>query len=195
VLASLQQEQPGLVFELSLTNRNEDLLRQEADIAVRMVRPTQAAMVATRVGTAELGLFATRAYLARHGTPQSLDELGRFALVGSDRETADLRALRTLGLDLKRSMFSCRSDNQLAQLGAIRAGLGIGICQKGIARREPALVPVLAERFCWPLETWVAMHEDLRRVRRVRATFAHLVRGLSDYCAGAAEFNSGSAAA
>lgn len=182
MLADLQAAQPGLVFELSLTNRNEDLLRHEADIAVRMVRPTQASVVATRVGVVELGFYAKADYLRKHGTPKKLEELGRFALIGPDRETADLRALRALGLDLKRSMFTCRSDNQLAQLGAIRAGLGIGICQKGIARRDPSLVPVLPKAFCYELETWVTMHEDLRRMRRVRATFAHLATALTAYC-------------
>ncbi|MDM0106894.1 LysR family transcriptional regulator [Variovorax sp. J22R24] len=189
VLAELQDAQPGLVFELSLTNRNEDLLRHEADIAVRMVRPTQAAMVATRVGVVELGFYARAAYLEKHGTPTALDELGRFALIGPDRETAYLSTLRALGVDLKRSMLSCRTDSQVAQLGAIRAGLGIGICQKGLALRDPLLVPVLANEFRYELETWVTMHEDLRRMRRVRATFAHLVAALTSYC------NAGSAPA
>jgi DNA-binding transcriptional LysR family regulator len=182
VLADLQDAHPGLVFELSLTNRNEDLLRHEADIAVRMVRPTQASIVATRVGVVELGFFAKAAYLEKNGTPTKLDDLSRFALIGPDRETAGLRALRALGLDLKRAMFSCRTDNQLAQLGAVRAGLGIGICQKTLARRDPSLVPVLAKEFRYELETWVTMHEDLRRMRRVRATFSHLVTALTAYC-------------
>jgi DNA-binding transcriptional LysR family regulator len=184
LLSGLRERHPGLVFELSLTNRNEDLLRHEADIAVRMVRPTQAAMVATRVGVVELGFFARADYLEKNGTPASLAELDRFALIGPDREGADLRAFSALGLRLPRSKFSCRTDSQLAQLGAIRAGLGIGICQKAIARRDPALVAVLPESFSHGLETWVTMHEDLRRVRRVRATFAHLVTAFTAYCAG-----------
>ena len=184
LLSGLRERHPGLVFELSLTNRNEDLLRHEADIAVRMVRPTQAAMVATRVGVVELGFFARADYLEKNGTPASLAELDRFALIGPDREGADLRAFSALGLRLPRSKFSCRTDSQLAQLGAIRAGLGIGICQKAIARRDPALVAVLPESISHGLETWVTMHEDLRRVRRVRATFAHLVTAFTAYCAG-----------
>ncbi|RZL89638.1 MAG: LysR family transcriptional regulator [Variovorax sp.] len=182
MLAELQRVRPGLVFELSLTNRNEDLLRHEADIAVRMVRPTQAAMVATRAGAVRLGLYARSAYLAQHGAPRTLEELGRFALIGPDRETGILAALRASGLVLSRAMFSCRTDNQLAQLGAIRAGLGIGICQQGLARRDPTLVPVLPELFAHDLDTWVTMHEDLRRVQRVRATFSHLVKALTAYC-------------
>jgi len=58
----------------------------------------------------------------------------------------------------------------------------IGICQKTLARRDPSLVPVLAKEFRYELETWVTMHEDLRRMRRVRATFSHLVTALTAYC-------------
>jgi len=181
LLAGLQRKHPGLAFELSLTNRNEDLLRHEADIAIRMARPTQAALVATRVGTVELGFFARADYLKKHGTPKSLDDLARFALIGPDRETGVLRWFRDLGIDLKRSMFSCRTDNQIAQLGAIRAGLGIGVCQKALAARDPKLVPVLPRAFSHGLDTWVSMHEDLRRMGRVRVTFAHLVTALSAY--------------
>jgi len=184
LLAGLRESQPGLVFELSLTNRVEDLLRHEADIAIRMVKPTQAAIVATRAGRVALGLFAKDTYLEKHGMPKGLDELPRFALIGPDRDSTDLRALRAAGLDLKRSMFGCRTDSHLAQLGAIRAGLGIGICQKGIARRDARLMPVLADVFSAGLETWVTMHEDLRRVKRVRSTFSYLVSALSAYCAG-----------
>ena len=179
MLASLQRVQPGLVFELSLTNRIEDLLRHEADIAVRMVRPTQAAVVATRVGTVEIGMFARDDYVERHGLPDSLEDLGRFALIGPDRDTADLRAL---GIDRRRLKFGLRTDSHLAQLGAIRAGLGIGLCQKGIARSDPRLRAVLPHAFSHGFETWVTMHEDLRRVKRVRATFAHLAKALSAYC-------------
>ena len=181
VLTGLQHKHPGLAFELSLTNRNEDLLRHEADIAIRMAQPTQAALVATRVGTVELGFFAHVDYLKKHGTPKSLDDLARFALIGPDRETGVLRWFRDLGVDLKRSMFSCRTDNQIAQLGAIRAGLGIGVCQKALAERDPKLVPVLPRAFSHGLDTWVSMHEDLRRMRRVRATFEHLVTALTAY--------------
>ena len=183
MLAGLRDAHPGVVFELSLTDKTEDLLRHEADIAIRMVQPTQAAIVATRVGRVELGMFATAEFLERHGTPQCLQDLSRFAMIGPDRNTNDLRALRGSGIDWRRGMSVCRTDNHLAQLGAIHAGLGIGICQKALAARNPALRQVLPGALAAGFDTWVTMHEDLRRVRRIRATFAHLVEQLTQYCA------------
>ncbi len=180
ILAALREANPGLTLELNLSNRTEDLLRQEADIAVRMVRPAQAAIVARRVGVVNLGLFAHKSYLEKHGAPQTLDDLAGFALIGPDRET---HYLSLFGLNLRRETFAFRTDSQLAQLAAIRAGLGVGVCQVALGRRSPDLVHILPSGFSHGMETWVAMHEDLRRIGRVRTAFNHLVRALTGYAA------------
>ena len=81
-------------------------------------------------------------------------------------------------------MFAIRAASDLAQLALIRAGAGIGFCQVPIGRRE-ALVRVLVRQFSLPLDTWIAMHEDLRYSPRCRVTFDALVEGLRDHAAGA----------
>jgi len=182
ILAALRQTHPQLVIELVLSNRIEDLLRRDADIAVRMQRPAQEALLARRVGVIELGLHAHRDYLARHGTPATWADLRHgHALIGFDQETALLRSLRPQLDMLGREDFALRADSDLAQLAAIRAGFGIGICQVGLVRRDAALMRVLPEQFSMPLETWLAMHENLRDSPRCRVVFAALVTGLLDY--------------
>lgn len=185
ILARLTADQPGLVIELSPTNRNEDVLRREADVAVRMAPPRQEALVARRVGVVPLGLHAHRDYLAAYGTPASLDEARTHALIGVENSNPVLRALHDKGFPMRREDFRFRSDSDLAQLAAIRAGLGIGVCQIPLAAREPALVRVLPEAFRYDLETWVVCHEDMRGVARVRAVFDALVTGLIGYVGGA----------
>jgi DNA-binding transcriptional LysR family regulator len=174
ILAALHRQYPELQIELAVTNRPQDLLRREADIAVRMVRPSQEALVARRVGDIELGLHAHRDYLARRPAPVSLAELKHHAIIGYDHENAFIRSLRHHLGDLTRSMFSLRTDSDLAHLAAIRAGFGIGICQNAIAAREAALVRVLPGDFSFALETWVAMHEDLRDSKRCSVSFLPL---------------------
>jgi DNA-binding transcriptional LysR family regulator len=78
-------------------------------------------------------------------------------------------------------MFALRSDSDVAQMAALRAGFGVGACQYGIARRDPNLVPVLVDSFRFDLECWVAMHEDLRGSLRMRLMFDALAEGLRDY--------------
>jgi DNA-binding transcriptional LysR family regulator len=185
ILTELHEAHPGLIIELVLSNRTQDLLRRDADIAVRMVRPEQAALLARRVGDIPLGLHAHRCYLERHGTPMTAAALWNHTLIGFDQETASARSLRSRGLDIRREMFALRADSDLAQLAALRAGFGIGVCQVGVARRDPDLVAVLPDEFVFQLETWVVMHEDLRDGRRYRAVFDALVGGLTDYVASA----------
>lgn len=181
ILSELRRAHPGLAIELVLTNRLDDLLRREADIAVRMVRPQQGALIARRVGNIELGFHARSDYLALNGTPKTFADLARHALIGFDHDNRYVRLLRAKGLAIKREQFALRTDSDTAHFACIRAGVGIGICQVGLARRDPALVRVLPKAFTYPLDTWVAMHEDLRPALRCRIAFDALVDGLMDY--------------
>jgi DNA-binding transcriptional LysR family regulator len=183
ILARLRAAWPELTVELLLSNRVDDLLLREADIAVRMLRPTQEALVARRVGAVAVGLHAHRDYLERHGAPATLDELAGHSLIGYDQETEFLRGLRERFPAVSRERFSFRSDSDLAQLAMLRAGYGVGVCQVALAARAPQLRRVLAAEFNVELDTWVAMHEDLRDSPRCAVTFAALVAGLTDYLA------------
>jgi DNA-binding transcriptional LysR family regulator len=80
-----------------------------------------------------------------------------------------------------RDMFALRSDSDIAQLAALRAGFGIGVCQLGIARRDKNLVPVLHSELVFPMEAWLVMHRDLRSSRRIRLLFDHLATRLAAY--------------
>lgn len=183
IVTQLRAQHPDLKVELVLTNQVQDLLRLEADIAVRQVRPRQEQLIARNIGRIELGLFARKDYLSRHGTPRKVVDLANHSIIGYD-QPSDL--VRNAGESLKgitRDVFSLRTDNDLAQLALIRAGAGIGACQVAIARRNVALVRVLPKTFSLQLETWVTMHEGLRNVPRCRATFDTLVDGLQKYAA------------
>lgn len=185
ILAALRHDYPELSIELVLSNKADDLLRREADIAIRMFRPVQEALVAKRIGAIEVGLHAHERYLALHGVPRSMKELARHTIIGFDQENAFIRSLQPRFAAYKRNNFAFRADSDLAQLGAIRAGFGIGGCQSPLAARDPKLVRVLREEFSLTLETWVAMHEDLRTSARCAVTFAALASGLNAYIQGA----------
>jgi DNA-binding transcriptional LysR family regulator len=181
ILAALRNEHPELVVELVLSNEVDDLLHREADIAVRMLRPTQDALVARRIGDIELGLYAHERYLAAHGMPESLDELSRHAIVGFDQENAYIRRLQVQFPMFSREALAFRADSNLAQLGAIRAGLGIGVCQSALAAQNKALVRVLPSSFSIAMDTWDAMHEDLRESARCAVTYTAIAAGLKAY--------------
>ncbi len=181
ILTDLRRAHPKLQIELSLSNATEDLLRRDADVAVRMAQPTQSALVAKRVGAVKLGLFASEAYLSDHPVPRSPADLLRgHALIGRDRDASFLGALASAGLTLRRQDFALRTDSDPAHVAAIRAGLGIGICQVPLAVGPPRLRRVLP-KLSFELPVWVVTHENLRASRRVSLVFEHLVRSLASY--------------
>jgi len=181
IITRLRDQHPDLAVELVLTDRVQDLLRREADIAVRMLRPRQELLVARRIGEIEVGLHAHKRYVARHGAPSTIADLAKHSLIGFDQTTAFVRGAGKALAAWRRDAFAMRTDNNLAQLALIRSGAGIGACQAAIARRDDSMVRILPKQFSLPLETWITMHEDLRNSPRCRVTFDALVKGLQQY--------------
>jgi DNA-binding transcriptional LysR family regulator len=181
LLNELRERHPALEFELVLSNSVDNLLRQEADIAVRMVEPTQEALVVRKLGAARLGLHAHRDYLARAGTPTTFGELTAHSLIGFDRETPAIRAMRSRAPGSDALRFAFRADSDIAQWRAIKAGFGIGICQVELARQDADLVHLLPEALNLELGFWLAMHENLSSTPRCRAVFDGLGLGLGRY--------------
>lgn len=188
ILARFRELYPAIAIELSLSNRTEDLLQRDADIAVRMIRPSQGSLVARRLPDIVLGLYAHRRYLDRHGRPKTLDDLRRHALIGFDQDTASIGAIASVGLRPERDWFALRTDSHLAQLASIRGAFGVGICQVGLGRRDVNLERLLPKSFAPRLEVWMVMHQDLRASRRMRVIFDYLAAALSDYATGKGEW-------
>jgi len=181
LLANFRDRHPGIDLEIVPTNRVEDLLRRDADIAIRMAAPVQKALVVRHIGPLDVALYAHEDYLATHGMPETLEALAAHTIIGFDQDMSLIEARKGLPLPLARDLFRIRSDSDLAQLALLRGGLGIGGCQVGIARRDAGLVPVMPETVSFGLDMWIAMHEDQRSSRRIRVLFDHLVDAMSDY--------------
>lgn len=185
-LARIQRAHPELVLELALANRIEDVLRREADIAVRMTRPEQSALLTRKIGTVPLGLYAHRSYVAFRGVPETLEELANHVVIGFDRDvTRGGTAGR--GPTFDRSIFRFRTDHLVAQTAAVRAGLGIGAMMERTALMSNELVRVLADQLSIPLEIWLCMHEDQTRNPPVRYVFDELARNLTAWVGALAE--------
>ncbi|HBF30786.1 LysR family transcriptional regulator [Rhizobium sp.] len=181
ILARLHEAHPELEVELSLSDRVEDLMRHHADIAVRMVAPRQGNLLSQRIGAISLGFYAHRNYLNIHGVPQSHADLNHHRLIGFDQQLHYIRDILSNRPDLAEIHFGFRCDSNVAQFSAIRASIGIGMCQNALAKRHPDLVEVLPGQLNLHLDTYVVMHEDLKHSPRCRVTFDALVSGLRAY--------------
>lgn len=183
VIADLQRRHQKLAVELSVSDTVEDLSKQEADIAVRMVAPKQEALVSRRIGAVRMGFFARSDYLERHGRPKTSADLAGHQIIGFDKQLVYIRAVLKDRPELAALRFGVRSDSNLAQFAMIRAGAGIGICQIPMGRRHQELEQVLEHSLDFSLELYVVMHESLRTSPRCRVTFDALVAGLGAYVA------------
>jgi DNA-binding transcriptional LysR family regulator len=181
ILSAFRERYEGIVIEFLLSNHTENLLKREADIAVRMVRPDQSGLVARHIGQVPISLYVHRSYAERYGIPQTLDELVRYPIIGYDTAPSASSVLKSAKLTVTRDLFSFRTDSGLAQLAMLRAGYGIGGCQDALARRNPDLLPVLHDTIRFEIPMWLVMHEDLRSTRRVRLLFDHLACSLASY--------------
>ncbi len=182
ILTGFREAHPGIDVELTLSNKLEDLTRRDADVAVRMSRPTQNSLVAKKIGDLKLGFYATPDYVARKGQPRNFDELKDHTLIGFDRNFPELINQLNIGVPITRDLFALRTDNDAAQLAALKAGFGIGVCQHQVGRRN-GLVAILPDLFSFQLEVWICMHETLRGTPRIRLMFDYLAKTLGAYVA------------
>ncbi len=181
LIAEFRRLHPYIDIELNLDDRQQDLLRRDADIALRMTRPTQTALIARKVGVLTVKLYAHKDYLRHHSLPETLEDLSGHTVIGYDSNPRIFELLDADKLTLSRKTFSLRTDSELAQLALLRAGAGIGGAQTGIAERSSLLVPVLHDAFGLDMEMWLAHHEDLKSSLRVRLLFNFLAEKLISY--------------
>jgi DNA-binding transcriptional LysR family regulator len=180
-------EQPGLEIELSVSNRSDNLLRREADIAVRFFRPGQDDVIAVRVGATELGLYAHESYLRRHGEPAGFTVPESAFVAGFDREVSPLGPLIKGPAPSSPIRFRLRTDAILARDAAVETGLGVGVFLADVAAHKPGLRRILADRFGQSLEVWLCAHTELRRSAAMRFVWSRLERALRERLGSAAE--------
>lgn len=183
VLTELHQIYPEIEIELVASDETNNLLRREADIAVRMYRPTQGDVIAKHLGNLELGAYASRSYIARRGMLQGLEDILNHDLVGYDQNSMITDGMAAIGIKADRTAFKFRSDDQVVCWQMVRAGFGIGFNQNTIAQADPDLVCVSGPSPVGELPVWLAAHAELRHTPRIRKVYdavgAMLTKNLS----------------
>ncbi len=177
-LARLRRAQPGIEIELAVSNQIYNLSKREADVAIRPAKAPEGAMVGRRLAGIAFAAYGARSYLGTAAAPKSPEELAAHPRVGPDESLADTAAARWLRTHAPDAAVACRCDSLMAQVHAVRAGVGLGLLPCFLADPDPALVrlPLPAPE----METglWLLTHEDLRRTARIRAVLDFLAEAL-----------------
>lgn len=178
ILARMRQALPQIQVELVASNAVSNLLRREADIALRMVQPDQGSLVARRVAKITLGAYAHRDYLRRRGTPRQPADLLAHDLVGNDRVGDIVKGFAAFGLPVTREHFAFRSDDLIAYWEAVRAGLGVGFIADYLAATDAQVTALLPMLRIPPLPVWLTVHREIRSSPRIRAAFDFLAQAV-----------------
>lgn len=168
MILKFMEEHPEIEVEIDVSNEVSNLLQRDADIAIRMFRPTQNDLIARKVADLPMGLFASERYLSRHPAPQRLGDLNQHVLIGQARNPSLIDAYKAVGLELMPRDFAFRCDNDVAAINAVRSGIGIGPLHVGMAVRWPEVVQLLPDLRVPGFELWLACHADVRHNKRIR---------------------------
>jgi DNA-binding transcriptional LysR family regulator len=168
ILAALRSKEPGIQIDLVPSDTTENLLFSEADIALRMYRPTQLDLVAQHLADLPLGLYATKTYLDRKGRPATAQDLMRLDFIGLDRSDQIIKAMGAMGQTVARSFFPVRCDDPLAYIELIRAGCGVGGILQCIGDADPALERIEGLASLPILPVWLTAAPTLRQSPRLR---------------------------
>ena len=180
LLAQLREVAPNISVELIPSNNVRDLLKREADIAIRHVRPEQPDLIAKIIGRSSAHLYASKLYLDRVGHPADTDDLSTLSFVGMSPIERFLPTARISGFELKAEQFKVTTASGTALIELVRQGLGISIVPRHAANLFPDLVPLLQNRVSYPIPIWLVTHRELRTSQRIRIVYNLLNTALAD---------------
>ncbi len=185
LLCPLLNDQPELEIELSVSNLADNLLRRDADMAVRFFRPKQDGVIARKLGDTEMGLYAHDSFIQRFGEPVDLEIVGGGFVTGFDRDPIAVASAIVGAAPTAPLRFRFRSDSVLAHQAAVECGGGIGMYFVDIASNRPGLKRVLANRVRLTQEVWLCAHDELKRSARMRFVWDRLGDALAARLGGA----------
>ena len=181
MLAQMRLALPGIQIELESSNAETNLLRREADIALRMVRPKQATLIARKVGNVKIGAYASTSYLARRGIPRTPGDLLKHDLIGYDRNDEMVRGFQALDSSVGRGSFALRSDDLIVHWQAVLAGLGIGFVAVWLGHSTPQVQRLLPDLALPDFPIWLTVHREIRTNPHIRAVYDYLGRHVGQH--------------
>lgn len=179
LLADFRQLHPNIQIDLLPSDTTENLLFGEADIALRMYRPTQPDIVAKHVADLEVGVYAARRYLERVGYPKTQADLAQLEFVGFDKSDLVIRGMATAGIKVTRDFFGLRCDDQQVYWQLVRAGGGVGGMQRIVGDADPEMIRIEGLVNLPALPLWLAAAPELRQTPRLRLVWNYLAKALA----------------
>lgn len=180
IIADIRRQNPHIEIELLASDSSENLIFREADIAVRMYRPTQMDIVTRHIADQPIALYATPALLEQSEQHSSIEGLSSLPFVGFDQSEMIIQAMNQAGFEVDKHFFGVRCDDQSAYWQLVRAGCGVGAMQTAIGDAEPRVVRLEPQPELPSLPMWLAAPRALHQNERIKCVWDMLLQGLSN---------------
>lgn len=178
ILARLHEVEPRIRVEIVVANAASDLLRREADIAIRNFRPTEPDLVARKIREAGARFYGTHAYLDALGPLESLTDLTRAEIIGVGETGEMVTRLNQMGVPLSEGNIPFRCENFMVMWAMVQQGLGLGLIDADIGDNDPTVRRALPDAASFPFPIWLVAHREIHRNRRLRFVFDFLAEDL-----------------
>jgi DNA-binding transcriptional LysR family regulator len=177
IFHAFQQAFPGVSLELVADARSLSLTRREAEVALRLSRPTQQELVARRVADLGAAIYAAPAYLERYGLPDLAAGSPGHRRIMVQEELLQLPEAQWFETLTSRADVVLRNNSRFADLAAAVNGMGL-VCLarylgdgRPLMRLDPPHQPPSRE-------VWLVVHQDIRHMPRIRAFTEFLTTAL-----------------
>lgn len=171
ILKQIKKQAPGIVIDIHTTDKIQDLMRREADIAIRHNRPDEPELIGKLISQVPLHLYASVEYLSSHGVPENISDLTNHDFIGFERPENLISYLKNMGVSLNSANVNFLTQSGTLVLSLVEAGLGISILTEKIAKKNPKLIQVLPNIDPISVPLWLVSHRELRNSQRIRFVF------------------------
>ena len=171
ILSEIHAQEPDIQIEVVATDETDNLLRREADIALRMYQTTLLGVIAKKITEIELEIYGAHSYLECINMPPATSNLIDHDLIGCDRSELIIDGMRKMGYEITRDVFKFRSDDQVVCWQMVLAGFGIGFNQVVIGDAGSRVQRIAPAMPMGTMPIWLAAHTGLKINSRVRYVF------------------------
>jgi len=178
ILTALCDAEPLIEIEVIATNSLSDLMRREADIAIRHVRPEDPDLVARLIREGTGNLYVAPAFIRRYGRPETIEDLSTLPFIGLTKPDRMVAEMNRMGLHITEDNISLHSESTVFGWEMVKRGLGVGIMSDDIAARTTGVEQIVPDFSPVPVQLWLTTHRELHTNRRIRVVFDFLAQAL-----------------
>ncbi|MEL7311306.1 MAG: LysR family transcriptional regulator [Pseudomonadota bacterium] len=171
IVEQIRHQAPGIELEIIAANESLDLLRREADIAIRHARPEHSDLIAKRIGSMTGHFYASSSYLDKVGRPESPKDLAQYDFIGFESPERLPGLFHEFGIPVTRENFKVYSASGVVILALMEQGLGVSVMTRDVAATKPSLEQVLPDLPPFDVEVWLVTHRELKTSRRIRLVY------------------------